>query len=191
MLIHYHMQIHEIYKVRVMNIKTFFSFNYFKKVLCLPFVLIVMFKAYGYLIEQPELKNSINIKIYLRNNCVVTKLEKPLNISGNIIESICSEPIISNDDIESIKLIQVPYYEDQYGFEIFFYDKKKIEELTKRTGGLLWIFNVNDKPLRAAAMNTIITDGSLYLPYGEKEDIINLIGKETFEVYSKIWRDGE
>ncbi|HOM87778.1 MAG TPA: hypothetical protein PLH80_06355 [Spirochaetota bacterium] len=186
-----------------------------KKIISILLVTFVFTSCYKkpmlYELPGPELKDIIKVEIHIANECPDNAFNKPIEMSGNRIYNICKEPIITDEDIKSIKLMK--YYpmkeekeflksleitiresnknnenEVSYRLWILFTNPDKLFELTKQLGQT-WVFYVNNHLNRAINMQVTIEQGILYFGDFSKDAIIKMIGKERFEEYQRIWAE--
>ena len=113
-------------------------------------------------------------------------MEKPILVNGHKIINICSDPIISNNDFKSIKIVKSPYHKNIYGIGVSFKNPEKLQRITSIMGQT-WLFYLNNNIETAYEMRVEIKKG--YLDFGgyKVDEITKLIGKANYDLYLKAW----
>src|SRR5271157_4317840 len=133
--------------------------------------------------EGPNLINKFTLTVYIANDKQTYLYSKTLKYKNEIMYLI-NEPVLKNDDYDYVKIIKNPDYENEFSFVIKLKDPEKFKLITKEFYSKRLAFYIDDKIANVPKANAAISQGFIQFGNYSQNDMIKLIGKETFEIYN-------
>ncbi len=135
--------------------------------------------------EGPDLRNKFSITMYVANEKQTYLFSKTLNYKNEILYFI-SEPVLKSDDYEYVKVIKNPEYENEFCFVIKLKDREKLKMLVKEFSSKRLAIFIDDKIASVPKTYAAVSQGFIQFGNYSKNDMIKLLGKETFEIYYNL-----
>ncbi len=135
--------------------------------------------------DGPNLINKLSITVYIAYDKQTYLYSTILKYKNEILYLI-SEPVLKNDDYEYVKIIKNPEYEDEFSFVIKLKDPHKLKIITKDFYSKRLAFYINEKIASVPKAYAAVSEGFIQFGNFGKNEMIKLIGKETFEIYNNL-----